>query len=57
MLKLQYELEREKLELELEEERRSHKEREQHIMEQQMRIQSLSNLVTSSESRSSSQVY
>ncbi|KAJ0024467.1 hypothetical protein Pint_08614 [Pistacia integerrima] len=52
---LKYELEREKLELELEEERRSHKEREQHIMEQQMRIQSLSNLVTSSDSRSSSQ--
>ncbi|KAF2324234.1 hypothetical protein GH714_010965 [Hevea brasiliensis] len=43
---LKYELEREKLEMQLEEERKSHKERDQCIREQQMRIDNLSNLVT-----------
>ncbi|KAG8377453.1 hypothetical protein BUALT_Bualt08G0034600 [Buddleja alternifolia] len=53
---LKYELEREKLATELEAERRSHKERDQCIMEQQMKINNLNNLVTLSDSdRSSSQ--
>ncbi|CAK9143588.1 unnamed protein product [Ilex paraguariensis] len=39
---LKYELEREKLAMELEEERKSHKEREQCIREQQLRIENLS---------------
>lgn len=53
----QYELEREKLAAQLEEERRSHKQREQCIKEQQMKINNLSNLVTASDSdRSSSHV-
>ncbi|KAK9270679.1 hypothetical protein L1049_026261 [Liquidambar formosana] len=53
---LKYELEREKLALELEEERRSHKERDQCIREQQMKIDNLSSLVISSGSdRNSSQ--
>ncbi|XP_057990315.1 kinesin-like protein KIN-7N isoform X2 [Hevea brasiliensis] len=43
---LKYELDREKLEMQLEEERKSHKERDQCIREQQMRIDNLSNLVT-----------
>ncbi|KAF2309611.1 hypothetical protein GH714_004272 [Hevea brasiliensis] len=43
---LKYEQEREKLEMQLEEERKSHKECDQCIMEQQMRIDNLSNLVT-----------
>ncbi|KAL8490196.1 hypothetical protein ACS0TY_025928 [Phlomoides rotata] len=51
---LKYELEREKLAAELEEERRSHKQREQHIKEQQMKINNLSNQVTASESDRSS---
>lgn len=46
---LKYELEREKLEMELEEERKSHKERDQCIREQQMKIDNLSNLVSSSD--------
>lgn len=46
---LKYELEREKLALELEEERKSHKERDQHIKEQQMKIENLSSLVSLSE--------
>ncbi|OVA09421.1 Kinesin [Macleaya cordata] len=46
---LKYELEREKLAMELEEERKSHKERERCIREQQMKIDDLSNLVTSSD--------
>ena len=46
----QYELEREKLATELEEERKSHKEREQCIKEQQMKIENLSSLVTFSDS-------
>ncbi|KAF9621528.1 hypothetical protein IFM89_022546, partial [Coptis chinensis] len=45
---LKYELDRERLALELEEERKSHKEREQCILEQQMKIDNLSSLVTSS---------
>ncbi|CAN1274617.1 Kinesin-like protein KIN-7N [Linum perenne] len=54
--KLQYELEREKLEMQLEEERKSQKEREQRIREQQMKIDNLSNIVTSADcDRSSSQ--
>ena len=54
---LQYEFEREKLEIELEEQRKSQKERDCYIREQQMKIDNVSNLVTSSESdRSSSQV-
>ncbi|KAL2454392.1 P-loop containing nucleoside triphosphate hydrolase superfamily protein [Abeliophyllum distichum] len=40
---LKYELEREKLAMELEEERRSHKERDQCIREQQIKIDNLSN--------------
>ncbi|KAK6938551.1 Kinesin motor domain [Dillenia turbinata] len=52
---LKYELEREKLAMELEEERKSHKERDQCIREQQMKIENLSNLVTYSESDRSSQ--
>ncbi|XP_068654407.1 kinesin-like protein KIN-7N [Aristolochia californica] len=53
---LKYELERERLAMELEEERKSHKEREEHIREQQMKIDNLSSLVTFSESdRSSTQ--
>ncbi|EEF52244.1 ATP binding protein, putative [Ricinus communis] len=43
---LKYELEREKLEMQLEEERKSHKERDQCIREQQMKIDNLSNCVT-----------
>ncbi|KAJ6871998.1 hypothetical protein NC651_031175 [Populus alba x Populus x berolinensis] len=39
---LKYELEREKLEMELKEERKSHKERDQGIKEQQMKIDNLS---------------
>ncbi|XP_057973708.1 kinesin-like protein KIN-7N [Malania oleifera] len=46
---LKYELEREKLEMELEEERKSHKERDQYIREQQMKIDNLNSLVTSSD--------
>lgn len=43
--------------MELEEERRSHKEREQCIRDQQMKIDNLSNLVTFSDSdRGSNQV-
>lgn len=53
----QYELEREKLATELEEERRSHKERDQCIREQQMKIDNLSNLITSSDSERSSSSY
>ncbi|CAN1775928.1 Kinesin-like protein KIN-7N, partial [Linum perenne] len=53
---LKYELEREKLEMQLEEERKSQKEREQRIREQQMKIDNLSNIVTSADcDRSSSQ--
>ncbi|GLT62951.1 hypothetical protein SLA2020_355520 [Shorea laevis] len=53
---LKYELEREKLETQLEEERRSHKERDQCIREQQMKIENLSSLVTFSDcDRDSSQ--
>ncbi|KAB2023602.1 hypothetical protein ES319_D06G030500v1 [Gossypium barbadense] len=51
---LKYELEREKLEMELEEERRSHKEREQCIRDQQLKIENLSSLVSDGD-RSSSQ--
>ncbi|KAG8654829.1 hypothetical protein MANES_05G183300v8 [Manihot esculenta] len=43
---LKYEADREKLEMQLEEERKSHKERDQRIREQQMRIDNLSSLVT-----------
>ncbi|GAV56634.1 Kinesin domain-containing protein [Cephalotus follicularis] len=46
---LRYELERAKLEMELEEEKKSHKEREKCIREQQMKIENLSHLVTSSD--------
>ncbi|PIA57039.1 hypothetical protein AQUCO_00600041v1 [Aquilegia coerulea] len=46
---LKYEQDRERLALELEEERKSHKEREQWIRDQQMKIDNLSNLVTSSD--------
>lgn len=53
----QYELEHEKLATELEEERRSHKERDQCIREQQMKIDNLSNLITSSDSERSSSSY
>ncbi|KAG9440639.1 hypothetical protein H6P81_020804 [Aristolochia fimbriata] len=53
---LKYELERERLAMELEEERKIHKEREECIREQQMKIDNLSSLVTSAEfDRSSSQ--
>ena len=53
----QYELEHEKLATELEEERKSHKERDQWIREQQMKIDNLSSLVTLSDcDRKSSQV-
>lgn len=53
----QYELEREKLATELEEERKSHKERDQCIREQQMKIDNLSNLVSFSDlDRNSNQV-
>lgn len=51
---LKYELEHEKLAMELEEERRSHKERDQCIREQQMKIDNLSSLVTFSDSDRSS---
>ncbi|KAK8683985.1 hypothetical protein V6N13_040023 [Hibiscus sabdariffa] len=51
---LKYELEREKLEMELEEERKSHKEREQCIRDQQLKIENLSSLVSDGD-RSSSQ--
>ncbi|KAK4390387.1 Kinesin-like protein KIN-7N [Sesamum angolense] len=51
---LKYELERDKLAAELEEERRSHRERDQCIREQQMKIDNLSNLVTLSDSDRSS---
>ncbi|XP_039043495.1 kinesin-like protein KIN-7N [Hibiscus syriacus] len=51
---LKYELEREKLEMELEEERRSHKDREQRIRDQQLKIENLSSLVSDGD-RSSSQ--
>ncbi|XP_038884549.1 kinesin-like protein KIN-7N [Benincasa hispida] len=47
---LKFELEREKLQMELQEERNSHKERDQRIREQQMKIESLNNLVNLSES-------
>ncbi|KAL5706678.1 hypothetical protein ACHQM5_024813 [Ranunculus cassubicifolius] len=50
---LKFELEREKLALELEEERKSHKEREQCIREQQMKIANLSNLVNGSDQEKS----
>ncbi|XP_022766439.1 kinesin-like protein KIN-7N [Durio zibethinus] len=50
---LKYELEREKLEMELEEERRSHKEREQCIRDQQMKIENLSSLVSDGDGSSS----
>ncbi|GAA0159238.1 hypothetical protein LIER_16063 [Lithospermum erythrorhizon] len=54
---LKYELEHEKLATELEVERRSHKDRDQCIREQQMKIDNLSSLVNLSESdRSSSLV-
>ncbi|CAL1361362.1 unnamed protein product [Linum trigynum] len=54
---LKYELEREKLATQLEEERKSQKEREQCIREQQMRIDNLSSMATSSDcDRSSGQV-
>lgn len=46
---VQYELEREKLEMELEEERKSQKERDQCIREQQIKIDNLSSLVTTSD--------
>ncbi|XP_059460759.1 kinesin-like protein KIN-7N [Corylus avellana] len=46
---LKYELEREKLEMELQEERKSHKECDQCIREQQMKIDNHSNFATSSE--------
>lgn len=46
---IQYELEREKLHMELEEERKSHRERDQCIQEQQMKIVDLSNPLTSSD--------
>ncbi|XP_041020030.1 kinesin-like protein KIN-7N isoform X2 [Juglans microcarpa x Juglans regia] len=46
---LKYELEREKLQMELEEERKSHRERDQCIQEQQMKIVDLSNPLTSSD--------
>ncbi|CAK7347391.1 unnamed protein product [Dovyalis caffra] len=53
---LKYELEREKLEMELEEERKSHKERDQCIKEQQMKIDNFSTCATFSDSdRNSSQ--
>lgn len=53
---LKYELEHEKLATELEEERKSHKERDQWIREQQMKIDNLSSLVTLSDcDRKSSQ--
>ncbi|KAJ9674171.1 hypothetical protein PVL29_023616 [Vitis rotundifolia] len=53
---LKYELEHEKLAMELEEERKSHKERDQWIREQQMKIDNLSSLVTLSDcDRKSSQ--
>ncbi|KAL4034352.1 hypothetical protein IC575_007486 [Cucumis melo] len=51
---LKFELEREKLQMELQEERNSHKERDQRIREQQMKIESLNNLVNLSESLQSS---
>nr|AMS24228.1 kinesin 7-IV protein [Marsilea vestita] len=44
---LKYELEKEKLELALQEERKAHAEREQRIREQELRIENLSNLVSS----------
>lgn len=47
---LKYELEREKLATELEEERRLHRQRDQHMKEQQIKIENLSNLVNSSAS-------
>ncbi|KAL6952924.1 Kinesin-like protein KIN-7N [Sarracenia purpurea var. burkii] len=54
---LNYELEREKLSTELEEERKSHKERDQCIREQQMKIDNPNSSVTFSDSdRKSSQV-
>ncbi|GMJ15270.1 hypothetical protein like AT1G59540 [Hibiscus trionum] len=53
---LKYELEREKLEMELEEERKSHKEREQRIIDQQLKIENLSSLVSDGD-RSSSQFF
>ncbi|BBG95132.1 P-loop containing nucleoside triphosphate hydrolases superfamily protein [Prunus dulcis] len=53
---LQYELEREKLEMELEEQRKSHKQREQCIRDQQIQIDNLGSLSTTSDlDRSSSQ--
>ncbi|XP_058222021.1 kinesin-like protein KIN-7N isoform X2 [Rhododendron vialii] len=53
---LKYELEHEKLAMELEEERKSHKERDQCIKEQQMKLDNFSSLVTLSDSdRKSSQ--
>ncbi|BFG18222.1 hypothetical protein CerSpe_044970 [Prunus speciosa] len=53
---LQYELEREKLEMELEEQRKSHKQREQCIRDQQVQIDNLGSLSTTSDlDKSSSQ--
>ncbi|XP_021821597.1 kinesin-like protein KIN-7N isoform X2 [Prunus avium] len=53
---LQYELEREKLEMELEEQRKSHKQREQCIRDQQIQIDNLGSISTTSDvDRSSSQ--
>ncbi|KAG7020618.1 Kinesin-like protein KIN-7N [Cucurbita argyrosperma subsp. argyrosperma] len=51
---LKYELERENLQMELEEERNSHKERDQRIREQQMKIESLNSLVNLSDSAQNS---
>ncbi|KAG6784425.1 hypothetical protein POTOM_010118 [Populus tomentosa] len=55
---LKYELEREKLEVELEEERKSHKERDQCIKEEQMKIGNLNTRATSADRwcKSSSQL-
>ncbi|KAL9225658.1 hypothetical protein vseg_001554 [Gypsophila vaccaria] len=47
---LKFELEREKLALELEEERKLHRQRDQHIREQQIKIDSLSTMVHSTNS-------
>ncbi|KAL5988290.1 hypothetical protein ACLOJK_036053 [Asimina triloba] len=53
---LKNELERQRLAMELEEERKSHKERELHIMEQQMKIDNLNSLVTFSDHDSQGKV-
>ncbi|KAH9614704.1 hypothetical protein KSS87_019148 [Heliosperma pusillum] len=47
---LKFELEREKLALELEEERKLHRQRDMHIKEQQIKIDSLSNMINFSDS-------